>query len=113
MERVNIRQQNLDELYQTPENTLESTHPPLFFVLGQADPVVEVSPHSSFPTWHLLQLSNKVRRIRILRPMVCSLIPMLCYLRTLVLVTHYLGVGRKMYTDYEIICGDPPHLRFP
>lgn len=24
MERVNIRQQNLDELYQTPENTLES-----------------------------------------------------------------------------------------
>lgn len=25
MERVNIRQQNLDELYQTPENTLEST----------------------------------------------------------------------------------------
>ena len=49
MERVNIRQQNLDELYQTPEKTLESTHPPLCFVLGQADPVVEVSPHSSFP----------------------------------------------------------------
>jgi hypothetical protein len=34
MERVNIRQQNLDELYQTPENTLESkyshVHSPLF-----------------------------------------------------------------------------------
>ena len=27
MERVNIRQQNLDELYQTPENTLESIYP--------------------------------------------------------------------------------------
>jgi hypothetical protein len=26
MERVSIRQQNLDELYQTPENTLESTY---------------------------------------------------------------------------------------
>ena len=27
MERVNIRQQNLEELYQTPENTLESNNP--------------------------------------------------------------------------------------
>jgi hypothetical protein len=26
MERVSIRPQNLDELYQTPENTLESTY---------------------------------------------------------------------------------------
>jgi len=46
MERVNIRQQNLDELYQTPENTLE----------------IEVQNPQSH------------------------------------------GVGRKMYTDYEIIC---------
>jgi len=46
MERVNIRQQNLDELYQTPENTLE---------------IEVVNPQSH-------------------------------------------GVGRKMYTDYEIIC---------
>jgi len=28
MERVSIRQQALEELYQTPENTLESKHRP-------------------------------------------------------------------------------------
>ena len=34
MERVSIRPQNLDELYQTPENTLESKFALLRFVLA-------------------------------------------------------------------------------
>jgi hypothetical protein len=37
MDRVNIKQQNLDELYQTPENTLESIF--LFFFLSLTDMV--------------------------------------------------------------------------
>ena len=39
MDRVNIRQQNLDELYQTPENTLESKS---YSLINLKDPANEL-----------------------------------------------------------------------
>jgi len=51
MERVNIRQQNLDELYQTPENTLESKHPRPTFLHRPPVPACRSTNFSLFSSW--------------------------------------------------------------
>jgi hypothetical protein len=51
MERVNIRQQNLDELYQTPENTLESKHPRPTFLPRPPVPACRSTNFSLFSSW--------------------------------------------------------------
>ena len=101
MERVNIRQQALEELYQTPENTLESNLPPPLLIAKNTalTALVEVQGPMAFSVL-LLILTHPLLGCKSFDTWYISFERNIC----LPFKADSEGNGRKMYTDYEIIC---------
>lgn len=109
MERVNIRQQNLDELYQTPENTLESILP--LFPRSSLVFAANLSSFSSWGTWPPLLTADglfnlKYNRFRIHRHMVA---PLFCYVSRFILTRNCRRRQKNVYRLWNSLSS----IKFP